>query len=165
MYSLQCETYNNALFWASISKEAFGPPDIQNYSQKLVWVCIPEYSANRHFPSDEPLRQGRNRSRVPTKLLRQFRPIIRHGDTRTQNLESHSNECLEHRRNLSRELKPHSHELKQAVMASAGSTPSSLQPTINGAKVMDRDVVDSLANSLVWYKGRLVKEISMSSIG
>ena len=23
------------------------------------------------------------------KLLRQFRPIIRHGDTRTQNLESH----------------------------------------------------------------------------
>ena len=27
---------------------------------------------------------------VPTKLLRQFRPIIRHGDTRTQNLESHS---------------------------------------------------------------------------
>ena len=50
----------------------------------------PGYSANRRFPSDEPLRQGRNRSRVPTKLLRQFRPIIRHGDTRTQNLESHS---------------------------------------------------------------------------
>ena len=58
---------------------------------RLMWVCIPEYSANRNSPSDEPLRQGRNPSRVPTKLLRQFRPIIRHGDTRTQNLESHDN--------------------------------------------------------------------------
>ena len=79
----------------------FGPGSATNSKQRstcrcgdvsglrLMWVCIPEYSANRHFPSDELLRQGRNRSRVPTKLLRQC-PIIRHGDTRTQNLESHS---------------------------------------------------------------------------
>ena len=60
-------------------------------------------SANRHFPSDEPLRQGRNRSRVPTKLLRQFRPIIRHGDTRTQNLESHSSSLHTCKQNTEKE--------------------------------------------------------------
>ena len=53
----------------AVNLEQFGQGSATNSKQRstcqcgdvsglrLMWVCIPEYSANRHFPSDEPLRQ------------------------------------------------------------------------------------------------------------